>query len=64
MDSNLVKFLGEFENIRRVYHLESIIRWRFVALGSDLNDYYYITYDGRKLKWNTCGSNFLPKKIK
>jgi hypothetical protein len=25
-----------------------------VALGSDLNDYYYITYDGRKLKWNTC----------
>jgi hypothetical protein len=59
MDSNLVKFLGEFEKHKGEFIIVEYNKVRFV-LGSDLND-YYITYDGRKLKWNTCVGPFLPK---
>jgi hypothetical protein len=55
MDSNLVKFLGEFEKHKGEFIIvEYNTVERFVAIGSDIHDYYYITYDGRKLKWNTC----------
>jgi hypothetical protein len=54
MDSNLVKFFREFEKHKGEFIIVEYNKVeRFVALGSDLN-YYYITYDGRKLKWNTC----------
>jgi hypothetical protein len=47
MDSNLVKFFGEFEKHKGEFIIVEYNKVeRFVALGSDLND-YYITYDGR-----------------
>lgn len=27
---------------------------RFIAIGDDSEDYYYVTYDGRSITWNTC----------
>jgi hypothetical protein len=27
---------------------------RFLAIGFDEEDYYYATYDGRRIMWNSC----------
>lgn len=27
---------------------------RLVGIGTDEEDYYWLTYNGRELKWNTC----------
>lgn len=35
---------------------------RLVAIGEDTMDYYWITYNGRKLTWNTCVGRVMPLK--
>jgi hypothetical protein len=35
---------------------------RLVAIGDDDMDYYYVTYDGRRLYWNTCVGRIMPLK--
>ncbi len=35
---------------------------RLVAIGQDQHDYYYVTYNGRKLTWNTCVGRIMPLK--
>ena len=63
MDGNLKKILGEFERLKGQFVITC--SWeieRLVAIGQDDMDYYYITYDGRKLKWNTCVGRLMPLK--
>ena len=33
---------------------------RLVAIGEDDMDYYWITYNGRKLSWNSCVGRIIP----
>lgn len=35
---------------------------RLVAIGSDEMDYYYVTFDGRDLHWNTGVGRIMPLK--
>ena len=63
MDENLKKILDEFEKLKGQFVITcSCEIERLVAVGQDDMDYYYITYDGRKLKWNTCVGRLMPLK--
>jgi hypothetical protein len=63
MDENLKIILGEFESMKGQFVITC--SWeivRLIAIGQDNIDYYYVTYDGRKLKWNTCVGRLMPLK--
>lgn len=63
MDSNLKLILEEFEKLKGQFVITS--SWeieRFVSVGEDEMDYYYITYDGREFIWNTCVGRLMPLK--
>ena len=63
MEDNLKLILEEFEQLKgqivitMSYNIE-----RLVAVGDDETDYYWITFDGRKFKWNTCVGRIIPLK--
>ena len=63
MEDNKTLILREFENLKGQFVINA--SWdieRLVAVGEDDIDYYWITYDGRKLKWNTCVGRLMPLK--
>ena len=63
MDSNLKRILDEFEELKGQFVItESWEIERLIAIGDDEQDYYYVTYDGRKTKWNTCVGSVIPLK--
>jgi len=37
---------------------------RFIAIGDDGDDYYYVTYNGRKLTWNSAVGKLIYLKGK
>lgn len=63
MTDNKTIFLAEFEKLKGQFVIND--NWdveRLVAVGEDEIDYYWITYDGRRLKWNTCVGRVIPLK--
>jgi hypothetical protein len=57
--------LEEFENHKGEFVLnQSYELVRFIALGSDGHDYYYITTNGWDVKWNTCVGKLIYLKGK
>jgi hypothetical protein len=63
MTDNKTLILAEFEKLKGQFVINA--SWeieRLVAVGEDEWDYYWITYDGRKLKWNTCVGGLMPLK--
>lgn len=61
----LERILEEFNTYKGQFVLTQSHRLeRFVGIGSDDMDYYYITYDGRKLTWNTCVGKLIKLKGK
>ena len=55
MSDNLKIILSEFEDLKGQFVItDSWCIERFIAIGGDDMDYYYVTYNGRKLTWNTC----------
>lgn len=63
MDSNLKLILEEFEVLKDQFVITQSHRIeRLIAIGSDEMDYYWVTYDGRKLTWNTCVGGLVPLK--
>lgn len=63
MDSNLKIIIQEFEELKGQFVITE--GWeieRLIAIGDDQQDYYYVTYDGRKTKWNTCVGSVIPLK--
>ena len=63
MEDNLTLIKGEFEKLKGQFVITDSWRIeRLVAIGEDEWDYYYITYDGRKLSWNTCVGRVVPLK--
>lgn len=63
MVDNLTLIKAEFEKLKGQFVITD--SWkieRLIAIGEDEHDYYYITYDGRKLHWNTCVGRLVPLK--
>jgi len=63
MTDNKTLILAEFEQLKGQFVINA--SWeieRLVAVGEDDMDYYWITYNGRKLKWNTCVGGVMPLK--
>lgn len=61
--SNLQKILTQFEELKGQFVItESWEIERLIAIGDDEQDYYYVTYDGRTTKWNTCVGAIIPLK--
>ena len=64
MDSNLTLILKEFEELKGQFVINNNKVERFIAIGTDDEDYYYVTYNGRDLSWNTCVGSIVPLKGK
>lgn len=63
MNSNLKKILDEFQELKGQFVItESWEIERLIAIGDDEQDYYYVTYNGRETKWNTCVGSVIPLK--
>lgn len=37
---------------------------QLIGIGTDNEDYYYITYNGRRIVWNTCVGKYIPLKFR
>lgn len=63
MTDNLTIIKEEFERLKGQFVITASWRIeRLVAIGEDEHDYYYITYNGRKLTWNTGVGSIVPLK--
>jgi hypothetical protein len=63
--SNLPLIIAEFERLKGQFVITA--SWnieRFIGVGDDKQDWYYITYNGRKTTWNTCVGGLIPLKGK
>jgi len=64
MDDNLKIILSKFEELKGQFVINHKTVERLIAIGTDEMDYYYITFDGVKPRWNTCVGNVIPLKGK
>jgi hypothetical protein len=63
LDNNLEIILRQFESLKgQLIITETGSIERLIAIGEDDWDYYYITYDGRKTRWNTCVGKIIALK--
>jgi len=63
MSDNKDRILEEFEGLKgQIVLFMHGNRERLVAVGEDEWDYYWIGYDGSKLKWHTCLERIVPLK--
>ena len=63
MSSNKEKFLTTFEELKGQFVITASHRIeRLVAIGDDGYDYYWVTFNGRELVWNTCVGRIMPLK--
>ena len=63
MTDNLKQIIEEFEQLKGQFVITG--SWtieRLVAIGDDETDYYWITYNGRKLSWHTCVGGVMKLK--
>jgi len=63
MTDNKTLILAQFEKLKGQFVVNA--SWdieRLVAVGEDEMDYYWITFDGRRFKWNTCVGRLVPLK--
>jgi hypothetical protein len=63
MEDNKTLIIRKFEELKGQFVINC--SWdieRLVAVGEDDMDYYWVTYDGRKFKWNTCVGRLMPLK--
>lgn len=64
MEDNLKIILGEFEKLKGQFIINHNRVERFIAVATDEEDYYYVTYDGRKCSWTSCLMGLVPLKGK
>ena len=63
MEDNLFQITKEFEELKgQLVITQLFIVERLIAIGEDEHDYYYITYDGKKVRWNTCVGRIIRLK--
>jgi hypothetical protein len=64
-DNNLNQILEEFENYKGQLVLISYNKIeRLISIGDDTEDYYYVTWNGKKMEttWNSCVGPIMPLK--
>jgi hypothetical protein len=60
---NKTLILNEFETLKGQFIINGIHQIeRLVAIGEDQHDYYYVTYNGRELRWSSCVGHIMPLK--
>ncbi len=63
MDSHIKPILRKFKQLKGQFVItESHEVERLIAIGDDGDDYYWITFNGRILTWNTCVGGLVPLK--
>lgn len=63
--TNLPKILEQYEKLKGQFVITD--NWeieRLVGIGDDTTDWYWLTYNGRKLKWHTCVGGLIQLKGK
>lgn len=65
MSGNLDLILKEFEELKGQFVLNNVwVVERFIAIAADDHNYYYVTYDGRKITWYSYGTRITQLKNK
>lgn len=65
METNLKIILDEFEKLKGQFVITDTWKVeRLVAIGDDSEDWYYVTFDGRDLKWYSCVGRVVQLKNK
>jgi hypothetical protein len=63
MDNNLKLILEEFEQLKGQFIITmSHTIERLVAIGTDDEDWYWITWTGKELHWSSCVGKIIPLK--
>lgn len=63
MDNNRKLILKEFEQHKGQFVMTPFDKpMRFIAIGSDELDYYYVLYNGAKTTWYSCVGGYIPLK--
>jgi hypothetical protein len=63
MEDNKKVIIREFEGLKGQFVITACWKIeRLVAIGEDEWDYYWITYNGREFRWNTCVGRVMPLK--
>lgn len=62
MKDNLTIIKKEYEKIKGQFIIINNKIERLVGLGDDGEDYYYITFDGRRIIWDSCVGKIIPLK--
>ena len=64
MTDNKTLILNQFEENRGQFVILHNKVVRLVAIAEDDTDYYYVTYDGRKIIWHSCVGSYTVLKNK
>ena len=64
MIDNRTSILNQFEENKGQFIIMSNKVVRFVAIAEDETDYYYVTYNGRKIHWHSCVGSYTVLKNK
>ena len=62
MGNNLKLIIEKFENLKGQLVLVGYRVERLIGIGTDNDDYYYITYNGNSILWSTCVGKIIPLK--
>ena len=63
MQTNKTRIFQEFETLKGQFVItDSQSIERLLAIAEDDMDYYYVTFDGRKITFNTCVGSLIPLK--
>ncbi len=63
MQTNKTRIFQEFETLKGQFVItDSQSIERLLAIAEDDIDYYYVTFDGRKITFNTCVGSLIPLK--
>ena len=62
MDNNLRRLIDQFEENKGQFVIVDNKVSRFVCISEDDLDYYYVTYDGRKIRWHSSVGRYMPLK--
>jgi hypothetical protein len=64
MTDNKTLILNQFEENKGQFIIMSDKVVRLVAIAEDEMDYYYVTYNGRKIYWHSCVGSYTVLKNK
>lgn len=64
MDRNKIMILNQFEENKGQFVIMHDKVVRLVAIAQDEDDYYYVSYDGRKIIWHSCVGSYTVLKNK